>query len=91
MVQRIITEHTYRERECVHRADGAEGFFYQGTSYIQSLMRLKADAASIFANRVTAFFWSDAPQIVVWLCHDCATELGLVSEREMLKAKSTSR
>ena len=72
---------SYRERECVHRQATAEGEFYHGTSYVQSLMRLRATDAAEFANRVTSFFWSDAQQIVVWLCRDCAAELGL-SERE---------
>jgi hypothetical protein len=67
---------SYRERECVHRADReTEGEFYYGTSYVQSLMRLRAAAAAEFANRVTSFFWSDAQQIVVWLCRDCASQL----------------
>jgi hypothetical protein len=26
---------------------------------------------------VTPFFWVDAPNILVWLCHDCATEVGI--------------
>ena len=69
-------EQSLRERECVHRANGAtEGEFYQGASYVQSLMRLRAGAAAEFANRVTSFFWSDAQQIVVWLCRDCASRL----------------
>ena len=67
---------SFRERECVHRANGAtEGKFYQGTSYVQSLMRLRAAAAADFAGRVTSFFWSDAQQVVVWLCRDCASRL----------------
>jgi hypothetical protein len=67
---------SYRERECVHRASGkAEGEFYQGTSYVQSLMRLRAAAAAEFAGRVTSFFWSDAQQVIVWLCRDCASRL----------------
>lgn len=66
---------TYRERECTHRAEGAGGCFYSGTSYVQSLQRLRAAAAADFSARVTSFFWSDARQIVVWLCHDCAAEL----------------
>lgn len=66
---------SYRERECVHRQRGTAGEFYHGTSYVQSLMRLRAAAAAEFANRVTSFFWSDAQQIVVWLCHDCASRL----------------
>ena len=68
-------EQSYRERECVHRQRGTEGEFYHGTSYVQSLMRLRAAAAAEFANRVTSFFWSDAQQIVVWLCRDCASRL----------------
>ena len=69
-------EQSYRERECVHRAGGAaEGEFYHGASYVQSLMRLRAAAAAEFAHRVTSFFWSDAQHIVVWLCRDCASRL----------------
>ena len=68
-------ERSYRERECVHRHEGTEGEFYLGASYVQSLMRLRAAAATEFANRVTSFFWSDAQQIVVWLCRDCASRL----------------
>jgi hypothetical protein len=30
---------------------------------------------------VTPFFWADAAHIHVWLCRDCADELGL-TERE---------
>ena len=33
------------------------------------------------AARVTPFFWADAAHIHVWLCRDCADELGL-TERE---------
>ena len=68
-------EQSFRERECVHRQADAEGEFYLGASYVQSLMRLRAAAAAEFANRVTSFFWSDAQQIVVWLCRDCASRL----------------
>jgi hypothetical protein len=71
----VLSEQTYRERECVHRAGGAGGGFYEGASYVQSLQRLRASAATEFSNRVTSFFWSDARQIVVWLCDDCASEL----------------
>ncbi|MGH9942167.1 MAG: hypothetical protein ACRD9R_07410 [Pyrinomonadaceae bacterium] len=74
----IVNDQRFRERECLHRQEGAEGFFYRGTSYIQSLQRLKSDTALRFSTRVTAFFWSDASQIVVWLCHDCAGELHLI-------------
>lgn len=69
-------EQNYHERECVHRAAGAEdGEFYSGASYVQSLTRMRAAAAAGFAGRVTSFFWSDAQQIVVWLCRDCASRL----------------
>lgn len=74
-VRPVRGEQGYRERECVHRACDAEGKFYLGASYVQSLMRLRAVAAAEFANRVTSFFWSDAQQIVVWLCRDCASRL----------------
>lgn len=67
--------HTFRERECLHRGRGVEGRFYSGASYVQSLQRLRASAAADFAARVTSFFWSDAQQIVVWLCRDCASRL----------------
>ncbi len=66
-----------RERECVHRHRGADGMFYEGSEYVASLQRLRADAAVRVAGRVAAFFWSDARQTVVWLCRDCADELRL--------------
>jgi hypothetical protein len=71
----MMTEQTFRERECVHRVGGADGEFYQGTTYVQLLQRLPVRRAAQFATRVTAFFWADAAQIKVWLCHDCAAEL----------------
>lgn len=67
----------FRERECVHRQQGAAGEFYRGTSYVKSLQRLRTEAALRVAAKVTAFFWSDAAQVVVWLCRDCAVELGV--------------
>jgi len=72
-------EQAFRERECVHRARGAEGNLYEGASYVRSLQRLRASAAADFSNRVASFFWSDAKNIVVWLCHDCAAELNTLS------------
>ena len=75
-VRPVKSAQSYRERECVHRQNSAtEGEFYLGASCVQSLMRLRAAAAAEFANRVTSFFWSDAQQIVVWLCRDCAARL----------------
>ena len=73
----MMTEQDYRVRECVHRARGASGEFYKGNTYVKHLQRLQSAAALRFAGKVTAFFWADAAQVVVWLCRDCADELGL--------------
>ena len=35
------------------------------------------DAAVQVASKVSPFFWADAPLILVWVCHDCAAEIGL--------------
>lgn len=79
-------EQSYRERECIHRAGGAEGNYYKGDIYVKHLMRLPSARAHSFAGRVTSFFWADAAQIVVWLCDDCASELGLyVSEKNLVR------
>ncbi|HEU4510966.1 MAG TPA: hypothetical protein VFR78_22235 [Pyrinomonadaceae bacterium] len=72
-----MTRQMFRERECIHREEGAEGEYYNGAFYIQALQRLRVDDAVKIAGKVGSFFWVDAPQIVVWLCHDCATELHL--------------
>ncbi|HEX8560285.1 MAG TPA: hypothetical protein VF668_19465 [Pyrinomonadaceae bacterium] len=71
------SEQDYRVRECVHRAAGAPGDFYRGAVYVKHLQRLPSAAALKAAARVTPFFWADAPHIHVWLCRDCAEELGL--------------
>ena len=67
----------FRERECIHRDQSAEGDFYNGVFYVQALQRLPVDAAMQVASKVSPFFWADAPHILVWLCHDCAVELRL--------------
>jgi len=67
----------FRERECIHRDEGAEGEFYNGVFYVQALQRLRVDDAVRVAGKVSSFFWSDAAHILVWLCHDCAAELRL--------------
>ena len=67
----------FRERECIHREEGLEGDFYNGEFYVQALQRLPIDQAMEIARKVSSFFWVDAPHILVWLCVDCATELGL--------------
>ena len=72
-----MTRQMFRERECIHRDEGAEGEYYNGAFYIQALQRLRVDDAVKIAGKVGSFFWVDAPQIVVWLCHDCASELHL--------------
>lgn len=77
-----MQEHDYRERECVHRVRGAAGEYYRGVEYVKSLQRLRSAAALSFAGKVSPFFWSDAAQVIVWLCRDCAGELGL-EERDV--------
>ena len=72
-----MNKQVFRERECVHRDQGAEGEFYNGVFYVQALAQLQVDAAMEVAHQVSAFFWADAPHILVWLCRDCALELGL--------------
>ena len=72
-----MTRQMFRERECIHRDEGAEGDFYNGAFYIQALQRLRVDQAVKVAGRVSSFFWSDAPHIIVWLCKECAGELRL--------------
>ncbi len=76
-----MSEQLYRERECIHRARGAAGDYYKGQTYLKHLQRLRTDAAMRIAGNVTAFFWSDADHVIVWLCGDCAEELAL-GERE---------
>jgi hypothetical protein len=77
----LKSEQDYRVRECVHRASGAPGGLYRGSTYVKQLQRLPSDAAVRAAARVSPFFWADAAHIHVWLCRDCADELGL-SDRE---------
>jgi len=72
-----MSRQTFRERECIHREEGAEGDFYNGVFYIQALQRLRVNEAVQMARKVTSFFWADAPHILVWLCDDCATQLRL--------------
>jgi hypothetical protein len=67
----------FRERECIHRDEGAEGEFYNGAFYVQALQRLPIDEAMQVAGKVSSFFWADSPHIVVWLCLDCAAALEL--------------
>jgi hypothetical protein len=73
----IMKRQMFRERECIHREEGADGDFYNGMFYLQALQRLRVAEAVKMSSKVTAFFWSDAPHIIVWLCHDCAGQLRL--------------
>jgi hypothetical protein len=68
----------FRERECIHREEGAEGEFYNGVFYVQALQRLPVDRAMQIAGKVSSFFWADAPHILVWLCAGCSAEVNLV-------------
>ncbi len=72
-----MSEREYRVRECVHRASGSAGEYYKGAVYLRHLQRLRTEAAVRFAGKVTSFFWADAPHVLVWLCDDCAGEIGL--------------
>jgi hypothetical protein len=80
----------FRERECIHRDEGAEGEFYNGVVYVQALQLLPIDEAMKVAGKVSSFFWSDAAEILVWLCLDCAAALEL-SERPRAIAQSSRR
>ena len=70
-----MSKQIFRERECIHREQDAEGDFYNGTIYVQSLQRLSTDEAMKVASKVSPFFWTDAAHILVWLCRNCAAEL----------------
>jgi hypothetical protein len=72
-----MSEQEYRVRECVHRARGAEGEYHHGSAYVKHLQRLNTEGAMQAARKVTPFFWADAAHILVWLCRDCAAELGM--------------
>lgn len=76
-----MSEQDYSVRECIHRARGAEGGFYRGNTYVKHLQRLNTSNAMQAAGKVTPFFWADAAHILVWLCRDCAAELGM-TDRE---------
>ena len=77
MSEQAESKWAINERECVHRGRHAEGSYYNGTTYVQALQRLPASAAMRVAGKVGAFFWSDAGKIKVWLCDECAAEVGL--------------
>ena len=74
----IYMKQVFRERECIHREDGADVEFYNGVFYVQALQQLPIDEAMQVSHKVGSFFWADAPHILVWLCGACANELHLV-------------
>lgn len=74
----------FRERECLHREAGVEGEFYNGVFYVQAIQRLPADKAMKIAGRISPFYWTDAPHILVWLCRGCAGELHLHQARTLI-------
>jgi hypothetical protein len=77
MSEQAVIVQAAGERECVHRSRNAAGGFYRGDVYVESLQRLRSADAMKMAGKVSPFFWSDAPHLRVWLCHECAGELGL--------------
>jgi len=80
----------FRERECIHRGESAEGELYKSVLYVQALQLLPVDQALKVAGKVSSFFWSDASHILVWLCQDCAATLEL-NERPRSIAQSSRR
>lgn len=72
-----MKKQVFKERECIHREQDAEGEFYNGVFYVQALQRLPINEAMKVAGRVGSFFWSDAAHTLVWLCTDCADQLNL--------------
>jgi hypothetical protein len=75
--QLLDEQEVVRERECIHRLTGASGRFYTGESFIKALESLRGEAAMSLSRKVGPFFWSDASNIKVWLCADCAREASL--------------
>ncbi len=72
-----MSKKVYRERECIHKNEGAEGELYNGVLYIKAIQSLPSIEAVKISRRVEQFYWSDASDIMVWLCTDCAKALHL--------------
>jgi hypothetical protein len=81
----------FRERECIHQDAGVDGEYYNGVFYVQALQRLPVDAAVEMASKVSSFFWADAPHIRVWLCHDCAAEVGVADSPRAISQTAVRR
>lgn len=87
-----MNKKVYRERECIHRAQGAEGEFYNGVIYVQAIQRLPSAEAVKLSRRVEQFYWSDAADILIWLCRDCSKALHLNdSPRAVVSVQQPSR
>jgi hypothetical protein len=76
----------FRERECIHQDEGVEGEYYNGVFYLQALQRLPVDRAVVIAGKISPFFWVDASHILVWLCRDCAAEVGVADSPRAITA-----
>ena len=81
----------FRERECIHKDEGAQGEFYNGAFYVQALQRLPIDQAMQVAGKVGSFFWADAQNIMVWLCGRCAGELNLGDSPRAISQQAARR
>ena len=78
MSEQEDTGWTVNERECIHKGKPqVQGDYYTGTAYVKALQRLSGGEAMKMASKVGPFFWADAPKTRVWLCTDCAAEIGL--------------
>ena len=66
-----------KERACAHYRQGGQGAPVGGRVYLGALQRQRGPAAERVARAVEPFFWSDAARVIVWLCRECAAEVGL--------------
>ena len=83
-----MKKQVFRERECIHQDEGVDGEFYNGVFYLQALQRLPVDQAIEIAAKVSPFFWSDASHILVWLCRECAAEVGVTDSPRAITQQS---
>jgi len=66
-----------RDRRCAHFAEGAPTRSLPGEVYLNALQRMRGSDAARAARNVEPFFWADAKVVRVWLCHECASAVGL--------------
>ena len=81
-----MKKQVFRERECIHQDEGVEGEYYNGVFYLQALQRLPVSHAVKIAGKISPFFWVDASHILVWLCRDCAAEVGVADSPRAITA-----